>query len=393
MNKIDHISNLPNPILHHILSFLSTKEAVRTCVLSKRWVNLWVFLPSLVLDSKGNESNFEKFVDCVFRRRESLHLDSFKISYNGDPKILKKWLLHALKFQPKSLSVVSTILPLALPGAVFRCESLEELVLDMPYLEFESMPALRPRSISLSHLRRLKIDAVVRLGNDSINRLMFGCPLLEELSIAGCELESLMISSDVLKHLYIGSCGHQEKICIRTPNLLSLELYEALLGGYTFIDMTSLVKAVIGFGGFLDKHDYLWGDPYENADVLGALSNVTHLKLYGEAVQAFLQKEILYCPTFNNLRSLYCWTDDTFYPIAGFLLSTFNLEKLTLFYTECCISSGRCDDYYDTRPIDPSFWCSSLKEIEILGDKYETKRLVKEILAYNENHDTKIIHA
>ncbi|KAJ4789644.1 F-box family protein [Rhynchospora pubera] len=337
MNKIDHISNLPNPILHHILTFLSTKEAVRTCVLCKRWVNLWVFLPSLVLDSKGTESNFEKFVDCVFRRRESLHLDSFKISYNGDPKILKKWLLHALKFQPKSLSVVSTILPLALPGAVFRCESLEELVLDMPYLEFESMPSLRPRLISLSHLRRLKIDAVVRLGNDFMDRLMFGCPLLEELSIAGCELESLMISSDVLKHLYIGSCGHQEKICIHTPNLLSLELHGALLGGYTFINMTSLVKAVIEFGGFLDEHDYLWGDPFDNADVLQALSNVAHLELHGEEVKAFLQKEILNFLNFENLRSLYCWTDDTIYPIAGFLLSTYDLEKLTLYYTKISV--------------------------------------------------------
>ncbi|KAJ4809177.1 F-box family protein [Rhynchospora pubera] len=335
MNKIDHISNLPNPILHHILSFLSTKEAVRTCVLSKRWVNLWVFLPSLVLDSKGNEHNFEKFVDCVFCCRESLHLDSFKISYNGDPKILKKWLLHALKFQPKSLSVVSTILPLALPGAVFRCESLEELVLDEPYPGIDPMPALRPRLISLSLLRRLDIHAVARLDDDFIGKLMFGCPMLEELSLERCKLEFFMISSDVLKHLCIGGCDHhQEKICIRTPNLLSLELHGALLGGYTFINMTSLVKAVIEFGGFLDEHDYLWGDPFDNADVLQALSNVTHLELHGEEVKAFLQKEILNFLNFENLRSLYCWTDDTIYPIAGFLLNTYDLEKLTLFYVE-----------------------------------------------------------
>jgi hypothetical protein len=81
MNKIDRISNLPNPFLHHILPFLSTKEAVRTCVLA---VNLWASLPSLVLDSKGNESNFEHFVNFVFRLRESSHMDSFKISCNAE---------------------------------------------------------------------------------------------------------------------------------------------------------------------------------------------------------------------------------------------------------------------------------------------------------------------
>jgi hypothetical protein len=49
--------------------------------------------------------------------------------------------------------------------------------------------------------------------------------------------------------------------------------------------MASLVTAKIEFQGFLDEHDYLWGDPWDNADVLGALSNVTHLELRGEAVQ------------------------------------------------------------------------------------------------------------
>ncbi|KAJ3687053.1 hypothetical protein LUZ61_016217 [Rhynchospora tenuis] len=242
---------------------------------------------------------------------------------------------RVLKFGRQDETIVFSprILPLALPGAVFRCESLEEFVLDVPYPGIEPMPALRPRLISLSLLRRLDIHAEARLDDAFIGKLMFGCPMLEELSLTRCKLEFFMISSDVLKHLHIGACDHHEKLCIHTPNLLSLELYGALLGGYTFTNITSLVKAVIDFGGFLDEHDYLWGDPFNNADVLQALSNVMHLELHGEEVKAFLQKEIFNLPNFENLRSLYCWTDDTFYPIAGFLLGTFNLEKLTLFYT------------------------------------------------------------
>ncbi|XP_078148608.1 F-box/FBD/LRR-repeat protein At1g16930-like [Carex rostrata] len=159
MNKIDRLNNLPDPILHHILSFLSTREAVRTCVLAKRWVNLWASLPSLVLDSKGNESKFEHFVNRLFCLREYSHIDSFKISCNAGPKILKPWLLHVLALRPRSLSVVSSILPVALPVSVFRCESLEELMLDVPYPGIEPIPALRPKSISLSRLRRLVINA------------------------------------------------------------------------------------------------------------------------------------------------------------------------------------------------------------------------------------------
>ena len=47
---MDRISSLPDEILEHILSFLSTKEAALTSSLSTRWKNVFVFVPSLHLD-------------------------------------------------------------------------------------------------------------------------------------------------------------------------------------------------------------------------------------------------------------------------------------------------------------------------------------------------------
>ena len=47
----DMISNkLPESIISDILSLLPTKEAVRTCVLSKNWINRWTSITKLQLD-------------------------------------------------------------------------------------------------------------------------------------------------------------------------------------------------------------------------------------------------------------------------------------------------------------------------------------------------------
>ncbi|XP_058721899.1 F-box protein At5g03100-like isoform X1 [Vicia villosa] len=56
----DRFGDLPDPVVFHILSYLNTKEAFQTCILSKRWNNLTNNLPILILDSDQFES-LEKF--------------------------------------------------------------------------------------------------------------------------------------------------------------------------------------------------------------------------------------------------------------------------------------------------------------------------------------------
>jgi hypothetical protein len=44
-HKIDRISELPEPIVENILSFIPIKQILQLSMLSKRWQNVWTLFP------------------------------------------------------------------------------------------------------------------------------------------------------------------------------------------------------------------------------------------------------------------------------------------------------------------------------------------------------------
>ncbi|GLT59900.1 hypothetical protein SLA2020_326940 [Shorea laevis] len=83
--RMDRIE-LPECIIHHILSYLSTKEVVGTCVLSKRWFQLNASYSVLDFEKKHfydqeNSENVSRFRELVYN---SLHCFSqTKFSVGG----------------------------------------------------------------------------------------------------------------------------------------------------------------------------------------------------------------------------------------------------------------------------------------------------------------------
>ncbi|KAF7842771.1 F-box/LRR-repeat protein 25-like [Senna tora] len=79
----DRLSTLPDEVIHLILSFLKTKLAVQTCVLSKRWRSLWTGILTLHFkeSSFSNYVSFIKFLNHVFLHKDhSKTILQFKIS-------------------------------------------------------------------------------------------------------------------------------------------------------------------------------------------------------------------------------------------------------------------------------------------------------------------------
>lgn len=62
--SLDRISNLPDSILCHILSFLPTKNAVGTSILSTRWQDLWTSVTSLDFDDSVLFHDRYEFDSC-----------------------------------------------------------------------------------------------------------------------------------------------------------------------------------------------------------------------------------------------------------------------------------------------------------------------------------------
>ncbi|CAN1767177.1 Putative F-box/LRR-repeat protein At5g02930 [Linum perenne] len=78
MRRIDRLSDLPDSILHHILSFIDTKSSVQTCILSSRWRSVWKYVDVLTFSrfSLKDDLKFERYVDRVL----SLRYDSIRVS-------------------------------------------------------------------------------------------------------------------------------------------------------------------------------------------------------------------------------------------------------------------------------------------------------------------------
>jgi hypothetical protein len=277
----DRLSDLTDVLLLHIMSFLKAREAVRTCILSKRWRILWAHLPCLDFDSDEfgfDTERFLIFVNSFFILRKTSQLDSFRLSWNyyrTDPRTAKAWistwLSRVSECLPKQIIIdVIGDSRLEVPDSIFNCSSVE--VMDLLFYDIKS-ENFKSRIISLPSLKKLKILGV-SLSDGFLKKLVSGCAMLEQLVMEGCELQMSTISSTVLKSLVIKDCFVFPEVCISAPSLMSLQVVKVKLGRIWSNHMPCLVKARV-----INNRSYDQSWKKSRHELLSVFSNATHLEL------------------------------------------------------------------------------------------------------------------
>ncbi|CAN6248744.1 unnamed protein product [Urochloa humidicola] len=208
-----------------------------------------------------------------------------------------------------------------------------------------------------------------------MHRLSSGCPVLDDLKLDGCFLESPEIASSTLKSFIALDCMGCHVLTITAPALVSLYLVITVIGwhwdGVLVNEMTSLVEANVCLEQ--DRRSQSTS-PRGPCKLLCSLINVRKLELSGLKTLSTLQGESDTFPTFSDLRTLVfngCDLSDDFQILGCFLNNAPSLEKLTLQYCKLPGGSKKRKRIENPKRISIkcqdtlTFQCPSLKLTEI----------------------------
>lgn len=233
----DKLSSLPDCILIHILSFLDTKSAIQTSVLSKRYRLLWTSLPCLDFKFHGcSVDRFMSFVNHVLERREHSNLSMFRLSLKTqvNSAFLENCIAYAAKHKVEHLRIrayADEDSPLTLPSLLLNSSSLTILCLN----NVSCYSIMLPKSLALPGLKVLRLKNFVFWNENYNGGLFLGCPNLETLILNKCsirpdgEVKVLDVKCVNLKNLEIRHwrspwrCFDEHIIKVNAPRLCSFK--------------------------------------------------------------------------------------------------------------------------------------------------------------------------
>ncbi|CAL5067948.1 unnamed protein product [Urochloa decumbens] len=396
----DGLSALPDALLHSVMSNLTSRQAVQTCALSRRWRDLWRSAPCVDIVSAAADG--EQHPPAIRRREGWERLESFATNllmcHSAPTTALDRFRL-SLGLEPGAIFRYEYDADERHGSVLGRCAAKHvdrwirwgitsrpaEISVELsPELQIK-LPPLGPSASR--RLRTLRL-AGVRLDRGFADSLRSGCPVLDALEIRNCvcEFQEIVVSG-TLKSLAM-DCGMglnleeeqqqpRRRVRVVAPGLASLCLFvgwSPYRDGIFLDGADSLVRASVAAG---EGCKFEPMSTQSLREIFAKLVNVRALKL-----SRFLEVETLFVDDerhgdfskFHKLTTLdleECDMNAVFRVLPGILQSAPCLEKVTLQHCKFPRGSKR-----KRGPIEP----------KMIAFKYRSR------LSISQSQDLKTIH-
>ena len=316
----DRMSQLPEFINHHIMSFLdSPKERVRMSVLNKNWFGITASFPILDFDIRKFEGfisfqslengnfldKFFKYVEYTTSRfcQQNVSAHTFKLItslWDATQEDIVDKCLELILIKGVQVLVIDTrfsYLPSLLPmyrvsNKLVSASSLTSLTLH----GCELPSSLMVDTIKFKSLKLLKLK-YVRIDEKMIKHLTTSCPLLEELTLKICpgDISRLCVYGlQNLQRLKFNMAGVIDKIDIEAPNLCFLHLTTHMVGRAPCFNVASCKKltTVYYYGdpspAWKGLADFSSNFPYLETLFLNLYDTYKSLKLSSHSLRTFV---------------------------------------------------------------------------------------------------------
>ncbi|KAG7584044.1 F-box domain [Arabidopsis suecica] len=324
MDAQDTISRLPDDLLGHILSSLSTKQAASTSVLSKRWRNVFASVYNLDLydresirearqDWRENSKRFTAFVSNLLILQGGSSIKKFTLkSHVGvrdglDPAHVQSWICNVLERGVVDLDIFITFLGKIQP--VFTLNLMSETLVKLRLGRWFIIKLCQ--DVSLPMLRKLSLYSVDFDGDSNfVGKLLSRCYVLEEFDFEESVKHGpvqIQWSSPSLKRLRI-RFNYAREFSFDFPNLSFFEILYDLGSKFVDVKLDSLVEARLNHRLHYGE---IWVTTYRNAGLfhvdsihlINAISNVRvlHLSSVVHELLYFSSQEL---PMFDSLVCL-----------------------------------------------------------------------------------------
>ncbi|XP_048633737.1 FBD-associated F-box protein At3g49020 [Brassica napus] len=261
--KKDMISELPEALLLHILSYVPTEDVIATSVLSKRWKSLWKMVPKL-------EFKFLSMlrIDDVYRLLilhkapflESFHLKIEDAKGRSDISFLigiafshhvRELVLNLCHDDQKKVRFPSVLC--SYNNTLEVLELAQDVLLDFP------------SRVCFNALRELHLCHVEFKDEESVCNLLSGCPRLQDLVVerySSFDVETYTIAVPSLQRLTIEDDGSQDMYgggyVINAPSLKYLSIKDLYGIDFCLIENApELVEADINDVSHIDNENIL----------------------------------------------------------------------------------------------------------------------------------------